>query len=317
MPFSQKQLERLLAVSQYYYQDNLSQLDIAQRLGLSRPTVAKALQQAREAGIVTIQIHDPFADRVQLATTLKEKYQLKDVVVAQQTPYEESDVRDQLGAETADYLDRIVTDEMTLGLNWGRTLRAVARHLHASQARNVQLVQLKGSLTSSAESNFSAEITHAFNQAFHTQAQLLPLPLIFEDARVKQAALRDPAIQRVIQAGERADVALYTVGTMQPDTLLFHSGYLTTAQITALQRVAVGDILSHYLTATGTLADPALDQRTVALPVDRLADRQYAILVAGGQDKLTAIHAALLGRYANVLIVDQAVAKRLIALPTD
>lgn len=311
---SQKQTERLLAVSRYYYQDNLSQVEIAKKMNLSRPTVAKSLQLARETGIVTVQINDPFTDSAQLQQALKDHYHLKDVVVAQQVNHDEAGIRDHLGAVAADYLDTIVTDGLTIGLNWGHTMLAVAQHLHASQAQNVQLVQLKGSLTNSAETNYSAEITQQFNQAFHTQAQLLPLPLVFDDARVKAAALRDPFIHQVIQAGTNADIALFTVGTTRADALLFRSGYLTAPQIQRLQREAAGDILSHYITPTGAIADPELDQRTVALPLDQLGQQKYAVLIAGGEAKLRAIHAALLGGYANVLIVDQAVAKQLLEL---
>jgi len=57
-----------------------------------------------------------------------------------------------------------------------------------------------------------------------------------------------------------------------------------------------------------------LDQRTVAIPLPQLAKKRYAILIAGGQAKLQPIHAALVGGHANVLIVDQAVAKALVAL---
>ncbi|GEO69638.1 sugar-binding transcriptional regulator [Levilactobacillus acidifarinae] len=311
---SHKQTERLLAVSRYYYQDNLSQIEIAKKMNLSRPTVAKSLQLARDTGIVTVQINDPFTDGAKLQQALKEKYHLKDVVIAQQVNHDEAGIRDHLGAVAADYLDTIVTTGMTIGLNWGHTMLAVAQHLHASQAQDVQLVQLKGSLTNSAETNYSAEITQQFNHAFHTQARLLPLPLVFDDAQVKAAALHDPFIQRVVQTGYQADIALFTVGTTRNDALLFRSGYLTADQITTLQRDAVGDILSHYITASGEIADPQLDQRTVALPLSHLGTQKYAVLIAGGEPKLRAIHAALLGKYANVLIVDQAVAKQLLKL---
>ncbi|MDT6979638.1 sugar-binding transcriptional regulator [Levilactobacillus zymae] len=311
---SQKQTERLLTVSRYYYQDNLSQVEIAKKMNLSRPTVAKSLQLARETGIVTVQINDPFTDGAQLQQALRERYQLKDVVVAQQVNHDEASIRDHLGAAAATYLDTIVTDGMTIGLNWGHTMLAVAQHLHASQAQNVQLVQLKGNLTNSAETNYSAEITQQFNQAFHTQASLLPLPLVFDDVQVKDAALQDPFIRRVTQIGRNADVALFTVGTTRADALLFRSGYLATDQIAHLRQTAVGDVLSHFITPTGAVADPQLDQRTVALPLSDLGQQKYAVLIAGGEPKLRAIHAALLGGYANVLIVDQVVAKQLLKL---
>lgn len=314
MALTKKQIERILAVSRYYYQDDLSQQEIARKMDLSRPTVSKSLQLARENHIVTINIHDPFEDTAVMREQLRTKYQLKDVVIAEQANYDEQGILEQLGAVTADYLDDIVTDGVTIGINWGRTMEAVANHLHASHSRNVRLVQLKGSVTNSGEDNFSADITQKFNQAFHTQASLLPLPIVFGDARVKQLAMTDQFIKQVVAQGDAADIALYTVGTTRPTAMLFQSGYLDDQQIEQLQADAVGDVLSHYITATGALAAPKLDQRTVSIPLDQLTKKRYAILVAGGQAKLQPIHAALVGHHANVLIVDQAVAKALLRL---
>lgn len=254
MALTKKQIERILAVSRYYYQDDLSQQEIAEKMKLSRPTVSKSLQLARDNQIVTITIRDPFENTAVMRNQLREKYHLKDVVIAEQANYDERGILEQLGAVTADYLDQIVTDGVTIGINWGRTMEAVANHLHPSNHRNVRLVQLKGSVTNSGEDNFSADITQKFNQAFHTQASLLPLPIIFGDAKVKQLAMTDQFIHRVVTQGQAADIALYTVGTTRPTAMLFQSGYLDDAQIRQLQQDSVGDVLSHYITKTGDLS---------------------------------------------------------------
>jgi len=76
MALSKKQIERLIAVSRYYYQDDLSQQEIAQKMNLSRPTVSKSLQLARENQIVTIKIQDPFENTAVIREQLQEKYPL-------------------------------------------------------------------------------------------------------------------------------------------------------------------------------------------------------------------------------------------------
>ncbi|WP_035181603.1 sugar-binding domain-containing protein, partial [Lentilactobacillus farraginis] len=85
-------------------------------------------------------------------------------------------------------------------------------------------------------------------------------------------------------------------------------------KIQYLRKNSVGDIVSHFITSDGHVADPELDKRTVAIPLEKLREKKYSILIAGGEAKLLAIHAALSGRYANVLIVDQLVARELLKL---
>ena len=44
----------LVHVAQLYYQQNLNQSEISKIVGLSRPTVSRMLEEAREVGIVEI-----------------------------------------------------------------------------------------------------------------------------------------------------------------------------------------------------------------------------------------------------------------------
>ena len=46
----------LIAAAKLYYEENLTQAEVAARLGVSRPTVSKMLTRAREAGIVHIEV---------------------------------------------------------------------------------------------------------------------------------------------------------------------------------------------------------------------------------------------------------------------
>lgn len=312
--YSYEKIQQIIEISRYYYQDGLSQMEIAKKMGLSRPTISKALQAARESGVVTIKIVDPFENTELIKQQLKKKYGLKEVLIASQVNRDERSIVNSLGEKTADYLAKIVTDDDIIGINWGTTMEAIADHLHESQCQNIRVVQLKGSVTNSEESNYSSDITAKFNHAFHTQANILPLPVIFGDSKIKSIAVQDQFVDNVIQEGYRANIALFTVGTTRPKAMLFRLGYLDESKIQFLRGNAVGDIVSHFITSSGDIADSELDERTVAIPLEKLRDKDYSILVAGGEPKLLAIHAALIGKYANVLVVDQLIAKELLEM---
>ena len=138
----------------------------------------------------------------------------------------------------------------------------------------------------------------------HTQTEILPVPVIFDNAETRDLVLQDQFIKEIIQKGEAAQIALFTVGTTQANALLFKLGYLDPEQIEFLKKNAVGDILSQFITQDDKLANLKLAKRTVSLPLNKLKEKRYSILVAGGVEKLSSIHACLLGGYANVLITD-------------
>lgn len=310
---TKRQIKQAVTISRLYYLEGATQAQIAKQLNLSRPTISRALQYARDNNIVNIQVNDPLSNVDDLKAQLQRKYQLDDVVIADVGSagnYQED--LDLLGQAAAAYLPQIIHDNDTIGISWGRTLAAVARHLQPSDRKNVQVVYLKGTVANSTHNNFVVEVTKHFNACYHTQAEILPLPVIFDNQDIKKMVVKDRFIHSILTAAQQAQVALFTVGTTAPDATLFELGYLSKEEITRLQKESVGDIVSQFVDVNGQIVEPALTARTVALPIEQLKEKRQAVLIAGGMAKLPAIRAALAGRYANVLVTDTNVALHLI-----
>ena len=66
-------VQELVNVARLYYEDELSQQEIAVRLGKSRPTVSRMLKAARSQGIVTIDIRAPSNRSRSLELALEER----------------------------------------------------------------------------------------------------------------------------------------------------------------------------------------------------------------------------------------------------
>lgn len=308
------QVEAAVTASRLYYIDKLSQTAIAKKLNISRPTVSRLLQLAQDQGIVQIKINNPFEQASTLPSQLADKYGLQHVLVADQVGESYEIILNQIGQLCAHYLTKVVQDDDTIGLTWGTTMAAIAKHLQPSDKKNVQTVYLKGTVSNSTRNNYSSIITQRFNRAFHTQTEILPVPVIFDDQKTRDLVLQDQFIRRIIQKGRDCQIALFTVGTTRPDAMLFQLGYFNQQQTNFLEKNAVGDILSQFINKEGQLAAPEIAQRTVSLDLEELKTKRQSILVAGGVSKLPAIHAALIGHYANVLITDLRDAKQLLEM---
>lgn len=303
-------LQRLVKISQLYYYQHLSQSQIADRLHLSRPTVAQALKTALQTGIVEIKIHDPLVSAEALSRKLAGQYHLRKVVLCE--PGTPKELLANLGQAGAKYLQTIITGHQTIGLSWGETMTAVAEHLQPANQPDLQFVSLKGIVSNSAQTNFAGQIAAAFNQAYQLQTQLWPVPVIFQSAATLQAVMQDGFIAQLARLSEQADIVMYTAGTVRRQAMMFNLGYFNDEEISALQSSAVGDINAHFIKADGSLADPALDKRTAAVSLADLKEKEYSILIAGGPAKLPPIKAALTAGYPNVLITDTDTAKKLL-----
>lgn len=304
--------EQSIEAVKLYYQQELSQAEVAARMGLSRPTVAKLLARGRERGFVTIEIHDPREDASEIALRVEKRFGLASVRVAHGRDMTEGEVIEQVGRVGADVVTQLVRDGMSVGISWGRTMSALAAHLPHAPRQGVRVVQLKGGTSFSERATHDFEIMRAFCEAFDAQPCYLPLPVIFQDTAMLSIVRRDRAIERVLEEGRGVDVAVFTVGALGREALSLNLGQLDDVEVDALMRDAVGDACSRFFTREGGVALASVDRRTVGITLEELRARPVRVLVAGGRVKAEALETALHMGLATHLVVDQDLALALL-----
>lgn len=305
-------LKKIIEAAKLYYLLDYSQHDIANRLGVSRPTVSRLLQQAKEEGIVEIKIMDPCEDRKVLAQDLEEAFGLKKAIVASVPLFEDNVIKEYLGQATAEYLHEIVKEGDIIGTIWGTTIYQVATHLEHKMLKDVKIVQLKGGVSHSEAKTYASETLHLFEKAYDATSYQLPLPAIVDHVVVKQAIEADRHIRKLLDMGKQANIALYTVGTPKTDSLLFQLGYFSEEDARLISEHAVGDIASRFFDKDGHICNEPLNARTIGIELNELKNKEQSILIAGGTKKVEGILGALQAKYANVLITDQYTAKLLL-----
>nr|WP_172254653.1 sugar-binding transcriptional regulator [Saccharibacillus deserti] len=302
-----------IEAARLYYLSDYSQQEIATRLGVSRPTVSRLLQHAKENGFVRISISDPLEDLDALGAEVARRYGLQGVRVCYSPENEYREIRGRVAAAAAEYLDETVQDGDIIGITWGTTMYALALGLRHKAVKGVEIVQLKGGVSHSQVPTYAAETANLFAEAFSTVARYLPLPVIFDSVELKEMVEEDRHIQRIIELGRQANVAVFTVGTVEEDALLFRLGYFDDRQRQMLRASGAGDICSRFFDDRGQICSEEINARTVGIDLPELRRKEKSILVAGGPRKIRAIRAALAGRYANILVTDQFTALSLLA----
>ena len=118
----QDEIRQMVTAARLYYENNRTQAEIAQDLGISRPTVSRLLQHAIEEGIVHIQISDPFANNEELAAGLCSATGLEKAIVVPGESTNSEIVRHRIALAAARFLGETLTSNDILGVGWGRTL---------------------------------------------------------------------------------------------------------------------------------------------------------------------------------------------------
>ncbi len=307
-----EKLAKIIEAAKLYYLLDYNQHDIAKVLGVSRPTVSRLLQAAKEEGIVQITIKDPMENVDSLADSLEELFGLKKAIVVSIPQYEGTIIKTFLGEAAASFLHEIAKDGDTIGVTWGTTLYHVAVELKQKAVNDVKVVQLKGGVSHSETNTYASEILYLFGKAFNTAPHYLPLPAIVDHPVVKQAMEADRHIRKILDLGKEANIAMFTTGPVKEESLLFQLGYFSESDLESLYGRAAGDICSRFFDLEGRICNESLNGRTLGINLEDLKEKEHSILVAGGQHKVDGIFGALKGGYANVLITDHFTAQLLL-----
>ncbi|REK71319.1 sugar-binding transcriptional regulator [Paenibacillus paeoniae] len=305
-------LGKMIDAARMYYEWNLNQEEIAQKLGVSRPTISRFLQQARDEGYVQIKIVHPSESYDALAAGLESRFGLKKAVIAPVSNYDNEVVKKYIGEAAANYLYDTVEDGDVISVTWGTTLYQVALQLKHKPLRDVKVVQLNGGVSHSETNTYAHEVVHLFGKAFCTMPYFIPLPALVDHKIVKQTIEMDRHISGILELGKQSKIAVVTVGAPSEDSVLIRTDYFTEEEKNIIRANAVGDICSRYINLAGEICSEELNQRTIGISLDELRRKERSILVAGGANKIAGIIGALKGGYANVLVTDHITARHLL-----
>jgi deoxyribonucleoside regulator len=299
----------LLTVAQRYWEQGRTQEDIGRELHLTRWKVGRLLDEARTVGIVQIRVVHPQARRTDLEVALRARFGLRDAVVVP-TPDGAGSGSRHVARAAAAYLRSQGADLRTLGVSWGNTLQEVAAVLPSGWTSGLEVVQVNGSVSRTDRPTTAANVAMSIAHSGQGRATLLPLPAIVEHASTRQALYSETFVQQTLARARAADALLFSLGALSPESVLVQSGAVSPDEVARLRAAgACGDVLGHYVTRDGRIADAAIESRTVGLTLDDLRQASRAVAVASGPAKAEIIAAALLSGLCSVLVTDEAAAR--------
>jgi len=306
MRYSEK-TDLIVKIARMYYEHDLSQQAIAERLGLSRPYISKLLIEGKNRGIIEIRIIDPHESETTLEMDLRQNYNLKKAIVIPNVEGSTESTLRKLAVPTARYLDSIISDNDIVGVAWGATLYELSRNLiPRDDLKDITVVQLSGGISKFERNTFATEILKKFADSYKGTPYVLPLPAVVDSEAVREAILKDRNISNVLDIGLRANIAIFTMGVIGYDSALVRAEYISPAEVDRLlEEGAVGDLCCRFININGEICDRSLNDRTIGVDLKQLKNKEYRIAIATGQNKVRCILGALRGGYPNVLVTDE------------
>ncbi|MFB5189447.1 sugar-binding transcriptional regulator [Alicyclobacillus fastidiosus] len=305
----------LVKIAHMYYDDNATQAEIAEQLGVSRPLISKYLAKARELGIVQIRIRDELAHPyASIEKRLERKYGIREVIVVPEAL--ETGIKRSLGQATGRYLSRVLKKNQTLAVSGGTTLYEVANQMPYMHIQQFTVVPMIGGIGDELIDIHANQIAVQLAKCLDADYKLLHAPVVVDSVEAKETFLAQSAISEVMETAKRADIALVGIGG-KPEKSTMVQNYLALENPQVLdEQGVIGDICYTLIDEKGQPSDVSWNERVIAVSIDELRNIPTVIGVAQGEDKLAAIHAALKGQIIDVLVTDYPTAETLLN-PTD
>lgn len=296
-------------VARLFFEHQLTKVEIAARLGISRFRVARLLDRAVAEGVVQIEFRDtPSQDR-ELNRAIAERFGIGRCVVAA------SDDPTAVARLGADVVDALLDPGETVGIAWGSTVSRVVRAMQPRSDSTIDVVQLAGSSAALDASGDPADLTRVLAERLGGRAHRIHAPAFVESAELRTALERQPEVAATIERFETIGIAVVGIGAFGADdraasSSLIRSGALTAIEVDRLAKLgAVGDLLVHPFTAAGRFVAPDLAARAIAISIEQLRRVPTVVAIAAGTAKITAIRGALATGVIGVLVTDAPTAR--------
>lgn len=306
-----------------YYEEDLSQQEIADRMEVSRVSVSRMLQAGKEQGIVVVRVVSPdLLEYSKLEQKLERLFGLKEAVVVETSPLNTRfDHINALGMETLNLLETCLHDGDLVGVSMGMTLHNICLAPRQETASiHCTFVPLLGGISngrSSAANIHSNQIALEFAKLFGGDYVEFYAPAVFSDKTVLQGFLKEQSMQNVLRYYKELKTVITGVGVPNSSSsTMFKAGYISEEDLRELEeRGVVGDMSLQYFDRDGnTDAYRSFNDRVAGMALEQMRQVENKICVGSGLNKAEALYGALQGGYVNILVTDEECALRLIEM---
>ncbi len=280
-----------------YYADDLSQQQVAERLNVSRSTVSRLLQLARETGIVRIEVRPPSSSE-ELSAALATVLGLRSTVVVPANP------RAGVQALVPPALGELGRLRLgagdVLATSSGEAVWHIAQAQRFPDLRGVRLVPAVGGMDEVEVRYQPNEITRRIADASGADVSFLHVPAL-PSATLRASLVADADIAARLALWDRLDAALVGISAppgqleIGPSHIMANRDALTTA---------VGNVASRHFDIEGRPVELPHEERLLCVTRAQLKATKTVIGVAAGAAKVPSVIGAARAGLIDVLVTD-------------
>lgn len=300
-------VETLVLASKLYYEDGLTQQEIANILKMSRTNVVYLLNEARNRNIVQIKVVNPLVNNTGLEDALCEKYGLLDASVIPDYFNYDFHLRE-IGAATAKMLRNHMNSYDLIGVGWGKNVLAVAEAMKSeSGPSNLEWIPLAGGLDYTGDEFQTNDIAKTFQTKLGGHFYPFNFPAIVDNRSIREIIMTDKSTQKLYEKWQNLDVVILGIGVPETNTAV----KMITSE-NDIPASAIGEFVANCYDKDGNYCKMKTTGFKTGIPYEMLKTPAVRIGIAAEEPKWEAIRVALQSKIINVISTNQSTAEYLL-----
>ncbi len=309
-----KPYDPVVTAAWLYYRDELSQQEIANRMGMSRSSVSNLLAAAKQHGVYSVRFDTDLLQSMELSEQLKATFGIRDAYVVPSLGTAE-EVRKRIGNAGALYLTKSLGTCRQIGVCWGQTVFDLGEALPFSETNIERVLQMVG-IARSQFWKMAEACNSTIGFKLGAEAVQFPAPGRVSSRELFDLLVREPIVAAQFEALQAIDAAIFGICALDEKGVFFASGLAEGIPAKSLaDQGVVGIIGGRMFDQDGqTVSLPGYDDTLLALHQHEISRIPQRLGVAGGAHKVPAILGALRGGWMTALVTDHDTATELVQL---
>lgn len=301
----EKKLTRLTTVLKMYYEEELSQMEIAKKIGVSRPMVSKMLAEGKSLNLVTITINEVKNMQQILSHRIEKEFNIKEAIVVKTERLDSARLQEEIAIECYNICQRGRIDYHRVGIGCGSMvgqLSEIAKQKKESIKKyDGEIFPLIGGFKASYRSYHTNELVRVFSECTCLKPAYMYLPALVDSAEEKELYKKTELYGDIKGHWDQMNVAIMNISNL----------YSTPDLATSIrfgnrlrQHHAVGRYLAYYYDIEGNFIDPERDN-VMQVDIASIKNSKYVIGMCSDKvDTHSALGALRTGVLTHVVMTD-------------
>jgi deoxyribonucleoside regulator len=303
----------LVDVAVMYYLEGKTQSEIAKTLFMSRPTVSRLLQRARDLDVVDIKINYDNDEFDRLKNIIYKHFKIKNLLIVKSLK-SETDTIKEMGKAAASELKYHLQDNLTIGMSWGRSVKKMVDAFKEKPLSNIRVVELFGAVDYSENAEMLS-IGYDFSRKVKGHFYPLPAPVFIHDLEIKNQLIKNPIISNTLKMLDNCDLIITGLGVVNSKLpqKIWDVYTEPSAQNDILNAGGVGFICARFFNQEGQFISHKINEHVIGIQIEKI-DTTKLFVIAGGLTKARAIYAMLKRGSIHTLVTDDQTIKKIIQM---